>query len=480
MTIKQISGVAWSNPDRSIPVRSAARIRIPLPGRALVGAALIALLVACGGPKTGVKGGNVPPPPRIEQSEGAGQVEAKREVSKDARRDYENAAQFFTATDKARGWNNSTCRQAADRFAAVVRAHSEVVEAQFMVGLSYHRCGLLEDAEKAYQQAVRIKQNHGASLSNLGELYYRAGKVSEARQYWDSAIKANGKLIGARIGVASLELEQMRKIGNSKDATWKKLEEDARFNLSNVLGVDSDNVAAYTVYGLVYMEGWQANKNRLDLAKLLLDEAKKRNEKYAPLQNAYGLYYMHRSSLNQALQAFSAAVEADPTFIEARVNVGLVTLGFRKYDLAKEMLSKVVELSPKHYDAYIGLGIALRGLKDLDGAEAQYKKAREVDPKRGEAYYNLAVLYKDFRASKDNDLGASINSYKQAKDLFQQFMTTAADSADKTEAKEQVALIDKTVNQIQAFMKAQANQPPAPATSTEPAAGTRPAGTSNK
>jgi hypothetical protein len=59
-------------------------------------------------------------------------------------------------------------------------------------------------------------------------------------------------------------------------------------------------------------------------------------------------------------------------------------------------------------------------------------------------------------------------------------MTTAADSADKTEAKEQVALIDKTVNQIQAFMKAQANQPPAPATPTEPAAGTRPAGTSNK
>jgi tetratricopeptide (TPR) repeat protein len=445
-----------------------------------VGAALIALLVACGGPKTGVKGGNVPPPPRIEQSESTGQVEAKREVSKDARRDYENAAQFFTTTDKAHGWNNSTCRQAADRFAAVVRAHSEVVEAQSMVGLSYHRCGLLEDAEKAYQQAVRLKPNHGASLSNLGELYYRAGKVTEARQYWDSAIKANGKLIGARIGVASLELEQMRKIGNSKDATWKKLEEDARFNLSNVLGVDSDNVAAYTVYGLVYMEGWQANKNRLDLAKLLLDEAKKRNEKYAPLQNAYGLYYMHRSSLNQALQAFSAAVEADPTFIEARVNVGLLTLGFRKYDLAKEMLSKVVELSPKHYDAYIGLGIALRGLKDLDGAEAQYKKAKEIDPKRGDAYYNLAMLYKDFRASKDADLGASINSYKQAKDLFQQFMTTAADPVDKTEAKEQVALIDKTVNQIQAFMKAQANQPPAPATPTEPAAGTPPAAPPNK
>jgi Tfp pilus assembly protein PilF len=433
-------------------------------GSPLWTSALIALLVACGGPKTGVRGGAVPPPPRIADSENAaaGSGEAKREVSSDARRDYERAAQFFATTDKAHGWNASTCRQAAEQFATVVRAHSDVVEAQFMVGLSYHRCGQVEDAEKAYQQALRIKPNHGASLSNLGEMYYRAGKPADARQYWDSAIKANGKLIGARINVASLELEQMRKIGNSKDATWKKLEEDARFNLSNVLGVDSENVAAYTVYGLVYMEGWQANKNRLDLAKLLLDEAKKRNEKYAALQNAYGLYYLHRASINQALQAFSAAVEADPKFVEARVNVGLLTLGFRKYDLAKEMLSKVVELSPKNYDAYIGLGIALRGLKDLEGAEAQYKKAKDLDPKRGDAYYNLAVLYKDFRASKDADLGASIGTYKQAKDFFQQFMTLAVDAADKSEAKEQVVLIDKTVNQIQSFLKAQANQPPPP------------------
>jgi superkiller protein 3 len=120
------------------------------------------------------------------------------------------------------------------------------------------------------------------------------------------------------------------------------------------------------------------------------------------------------------------------------------------------MLSRVVELSPKNYDAYIGLGIALRGLKDLDGAEAQYKKAKDIDPRRGDAYYNLGVLYKDFRASKNTDLGASIGTYKQAKEYFQQFLTMQADQADKNEAKEQIAMIDKTV---QNFMKA----PPPPA-----------------
>jgi tetratricopeptide (TPR) repeat protein len=165
---------------------------------------------------------------------------------------------------------------------------------------------------------------------------------------------------------------------------------------------------------------------------------------------------MHKASLNQALAAFNAAVEADPKFVEARINVGLVTLGFRKYDMAKEMFSRAIDLAPKNYDAYIGLGLALRGLKDFDGAEAQYKKAREVDPRRGEAYYNLGVLYKEFRLGTGADFVAS---YKQAKEFFQQFLTMQADQPDKNEAKEQIATIDKTIT---TFQKAQASQPPPP------------------
>ncbi len=439
-------------------------------------AALTALLFACGGsPKSGLaKGGGVPPPPPnigggASGTAGGAPVE-KREISTDARKDYEAAMAFFVQNDKG-AWNESSCKGAADRFQSVARSHSQLVEAQFMVGLSFHRCNLVKDAEAAYQAASRMKGDPtkiAMALSNLGEIYYRAGKVDGAKQYWESAVKANGKLVAARINLATLELDQMRKIGD-KDSKWKALEEDARFNLSNVLGVDSDNVAAYTVYGLIYMEGFKKNKNRLDLAKLLLDEGKKRNEKYAPLQNAYGLLYMHRGALSLALTNFQSAVELDPKFAEARQNVGLTTLGFRNYEVAKEQFSKVLELQPKNYDAMIGLGAALRGLKDLDGAEAQYKKAKDLDPRRGEAFYNLGVLYKDFRASKQDDLKASLGTYNTAKDYFRQFQDKTGDEADKAEAKEQVTVIDKTTAQIQNFIKAQANMPPQPPPQPTPA-----------
>jgi tetratricopeptide (TPR) repeat protein len=317
------------------------------------------------------------------------------------------------------------------------------------------------------------------ALSNLGEIYYRAGKVDGAKQYWDNALKANGKLVAARINVASMQLDQMRKLGD-KNPQWKTLEEDARIHLSNALGVDSESVYAYTMYGLIYMEGWKKNKNRLDLAKLLLDEGKKRNEKFAPLQNAYGLFYLNRNSLSEALQHFQQAVDLDPKFVEARMNVGLITLGFRKYDVAKESFTKVLEIQPKNYDAMIGLGAALRGLKDLDGAEASYKKAKDLDSRRGEAFYNLGVLYKDFRATKQ-EAQQSISTYKTAKGYFQDYLSKQGTPEDQAEAKEQVALIDKTVTQTEKFLKMMANQPkeptPAPTPAPAPPAGTPPAGT---
>src|SRR5689334_9540538 len=92
----------------------------------------LVVLLACG-PKPGVRGGNVPPPPQITKSETAAptKAEPKREVSHDTRKDFETAGEFFATTDKAHGWNESTCRQAADRFVNVLRAHPDLVEAQY-------------------------------------------------------------------------------------------------------------------------------------------------------------------------------------------------------------------------------------------------------------------------------------------------------------------------------------------------------------
>src|SRR5215207_10186731 len=103
-----------------------------------------AALAACGGgaKSSGLgKGGGVPPPPAVVKTDTntpAGPAAPKVEFTKSAKKDYEAAMSSFAANDKS-GWSESACRSSADRFAGVAREH-KVVAAQFMVGLSYHRC----------------------------------------------------------------------------------------------------------------------------------------------------------------------------------------------------------------------------------------------------------------------------------------------------------------------------------------------------
>lgn len=439
-------------------------------------------LTACGGkqhPQSGLHADNkdVPPPPDVTPDARPDKPEEKREVSSDAKNDFAGAVTFYQAQAKS-GWNEGSCRAAADQFAAVARAHKDVVEAQYMVGRSYQNCGMAKEAEDAYQAALKIKANHGPSISNLGELYFEAGKLDGARKYWESAIKAQPKLTAAYVNLAALNLEEMRR---TKDAAaWGRLEEDARKKLSNALAVDNSNVRAYTVYGLIYMEGRQKNRNRLDLAKLLLEEGEKVDPKYAPLQHALGLLALAKNNLTDALQRFQTAAELDDSFAEAHMNVGLIQLGTRRYDIAKAEFEKVIKREPKNYDAYIGLGIAERGLGDLAGAEANYKKAKDLDPKRGDAYFNLGILYKDFLANKESDLKQMQNQNRVARGFFQDFLGKDGSADDKQEAQENVKVIDKLIKQLDDVMKMQASQPPPPPAPTPAPAGgtaTAPAGT---
>jgi tetratricopeptide (TPR) repeat protein len=420
----------------------------------------LAGLAACGGTQTGGGtlaggGGDVPPPP-------PGSPDQQKEppkvvVSADARSDFERASAFFADQEKGKSWSQSACSQSAENFRAVASEHKTLIDAHYMVGLSFHKCGMIKEAESAYQATLRVNPNHAQSLSNLGWIYYNAGKVDGARQYWTRAVQAYQKVTAARIGLAQLILDDMRR--TTDNARWSALDKEAANHLSSVLAVDNDSIQAYYLYAMVFMEGRRKNKNRLDLAKLLMDEGEKRNAAYAPLKNARGLLFYHRNNLGSALKLFQEAVKLDPNLVEARLNVGLTTLGFRNYPVAKEQFEKVLELQSKNYDAVIGLGIALRGLGDLEGAEKQYNIAKQIDGRRGDAAFNLGVLYKDFKATKVDTLEESQKLWLEAKKHFQDFLTKAdISNDDKAEAKNNIEDCDKLVKQVNDFRRMEKEQ----------------------
>ena len=67
------------------------------------------------------------------------------------------------------------------------------------------------------------------------------------------------------------------------------------------------------------------------------------------------------------------------------------------------------------------------------------RRPRTSTPSAARPTTTSAVLYKDFRASKQDDLKASLGTYGQAKSFFQDFLGKTGDEDDKTEAKAQIA-----------------------------------------
>jgi tetratricopeptide (TPR) repeat protein len=432
------------------------------------------LLAACGGGQKTSKEGmsrlaaDAPPPP----SGGGGEIQ--RDVSREAKNDFAEAVKYYQ--DQAKdGWNRGECNAAAERFVGVASAHDKLIEARFNAGLSYQNCGILKEAEAQYQAALKINAAHGPSLANLGQIYFLGGNEARAKEYWEKALAADLKTAAAHNNLAWLMIRDVR----AGKANLRDVEPDALGHLQRTLAVENDNVEAYVLLALLHMEGSEKNKSRLTLSKFELDKGKEIDAKFPALHNAYGLLALKQDQVAEALGHFQRAVELDGSFVEARMNVGNVVLGFRKYDEAASQFDAVLKLAPKNYDAMIGLGIAKRGQRDLDGAEAAYAKAAQLDGSRPEAPFNLGVLYKDFRANQTQDLKGAQKFYEQAIAHFRNATSKSKVSGSlQSDARDNIEDCQKNIQSLNQAIQSQASQPkPTSAAPIAPAAPSTPAGT---
>jgi tetratricopeptide (TPR) repeat protein len=97
----------------------------------------------------------------------------------------------FAANEQA-GWTDKTCRQTAAAFAASKPA---TADALYMAGLSFERCGITDDARRAYDDALKLAPDHAATLSNLGELAWRAGQRDAAMKSWAARAQARRQAV---------------------------------------------------------------------------------------------------------------------------------------------------------------------------------------------------------------------------------------------------------------------------------------------
>ena len=222
-------------------------------------------------------------------------------------------------------------RPAAERIAAFAATAMQS-------GMSAHRAGDLEAAEKAYRQALSVDPSHADALHMLGILHRETARPDEAESLLRQALA---------------------------------IREDALFltNLGNLLAESGRDDEAATCY-----------RRALTVAP-----------KHAGAHYNFALLLQKRGNFPEAEAAYRHALVANPDFAEAYDNLGLLLHEENRLPEAEAAYRRALALRPALVEACLNLGNLLADTWRLEEAEAVTRRALAVRPDFPEARENLGL-----------------------------------------------------------------------------------------
>ena len=142
------------------------------------------------------------------------------------------------------------------------------------------------------------------------------------------------------------------------------------------------------------------------------------------LYNA-GAEHFKRKELDQAIDCFKKAAEADPKLYRAWAYLGMAYAQQGQLDPAIEAYRKCIDIAPDYHKAFNNVGELYRRKGLLDYAAMVFKMATEIDPKISHYFYNLGItyfeigMYTQAEAAFTSAVALDPNDYEYATELAQ-------------------------------------------------------------
>ena len=229
-------------------------------------------------------------------------------------------------------------------------------------GLGLFAKGQLDEAIKAYQDAIRSDPQLAAAHNNLGGAYFAAGRFDEAAAAFRGACE-----------------------------------------------LDADYGQAFFNLALAQLKLGQENE-----ANKTLDSALR-------AYNSAGEAHLNAGRLKEAEEAFRGMLQIDPESAAALVHLGFVYNAAGRYEEAAQNLRRVAERNPSNMAAHESLAESLYGLQKYEEAAASAERALKLSPDFPDALY-LAGLARASLSQRDAALAhlarlQQLNSPDLAKQL---------------------------------------------------------------
>jgi DNA-binding transcriptional MerR regulator len=112
-----------------------------------------------------------------------------------------------------------------------------------------------------------------------------------------------------------------------------------------------------------------------------------------------------------AVEAYQRAIEADPSRLDARINLGWLLHESRRFAKAEQVYREALEACGGDPLLLFNLGVLLDDLNRRTAAIEAYSAALRLDPSMADAHYNLALLYE--KTGKAQDAIRHLAQYKR-------------------------------------------------------------------
>lgn len=155
------------------------------------------------------------------------------------------------------------------------------------------------------------------------------------------------------------------------------------------------SLAAFELFARSQMAVRRGGQEGHESAAELLARAIEADPGFVVAQYSLGLVHQALGNRWKAAAQFRASTQLDPTYPEPYKALGDLFLAAprRLYDQAVEAYSKAIELRPFYADAHVGLGDARAAKGEIDAAIAAYQRALTFNPLSPRVYMSLGKIY---------------------------------------------------------------------------------------
>ena len=197
------------------------------------------------------------------------------------------------------------------------------------LGLLYEQEGKLDQARESYEKALRLNPDYADSHNNLGAMHLKAGETDKAvrafRKAHEIDVQAPQPLVN--LGNAYLQMKRFQ---------------DAISALGKAAQMRPDAAEVHHNLGYAFLES-----GRLDGALASFDNALRVQPQYASAQNNKGTVFLRKGRFEEAGRAFAEAIRIDSEFRPAYINLAMTHLRANEMGKAEGVLHRLLKMNPE-------------------------------------------------------------------------------------------------------------------------------------